>query len=122
MTTAPDTEAQDLSSDQPTGGDDGDDGLGTQAEVESLGSCKLKVKAQVAADKVTELLNKNYRDLISSLELPGFRRGRVPRSLVEKRYGEDIKKDLQEALLNDSFLEVVEQNDLKVVGLSLIHI
>ena len=116
MTTAPDTEAQDLSSDQPTGGDDGDDGLGTQAEVESLGSCKLKVKAQVAADKVTELLNKNYRDLISSLELPGFRRGRVPRSLVEKRYGEDIKKDLQEALLNDSFLEVVEQNDLKVVG------
>lgn len=112
MTTAPDTEAQDLSSDEPTEAE----GLGTQAEVESLGSCKLKVKAQVAAEKVGELLDKNYRDLISSLDMPGFRRGRVPRSLVEKRYGEDIRKDLQEALLNDSFLEIVEQNELKVVG------
>lgn len=113
MTTAPDTEAENIASEATN---EEDESLGTQSEIERLGSCKLKVKAQVPADKVTELLDKNYRDLISSLELPGFRRGRVPRDLVEKRYGGDIEKDLKEGLLNDSFLEVVQENELKIVG------
>ncbi len=112
MTTAP--SASDLESANTSNPDD--DSLGTQAEIENLGPCKLKVTAVVSKEKVGELLDKNYKDLISSLSLPGFRRGKVPRQLVEKRYGEEVEKDLKEALLNDSFSEVIEEKDLKVVG------
>jgi trigger factor len=93
-----------------------DESLGTQSELESLGPCKVRIKAEVSQEKVQELLNRNYKDLISTLQIPGFRRGKVPRRLVEKRYGAEIEKDLKEALLNDSFLEVIKDKDLKVVG------
>lgn len=119
MTTAPST--PDLEEQEPTSGPeegppDQEEALGTQSEVEVLGPCKLRIKAEVPHEKVTELLDRNYRDLISTLQIPGFRRGKVPRPLVEKRYGEEIEKDLKEALLNNSFIEVVKEKDLKVVG------
>ena len=51
MTTAPDIEAQDGTAEST------DESLGTQSEVETLGPCKLKVKAEVSLEKVTELLD-----------------------------------------------------------------
>lgn len=113
MSTAPSTSDPDAT--QLPGKAD-EDTLGTRAEIENLGPCKLKVTAVVPVEKVQELLDRNYKDLISSLSLPGFRQGRVPRALVEKRYGEEVEKDLKEALLNDSFTEVIEDKKLDIVG------
>ena len=95
---------------------DEEDGLGATSTVETVGPCKAKLNVEVPAEKVAELLDRNYQELISSLQLPGFRRGRAPRGLVEKRFGKEVEKDLKEALLSDSFLEVVQEHDLKVVG------
>ena len=63
-----------------------EESLGTQAEVKDLGPCKLKVTAEVAADKVAELLDKNYRDLINSLQIPGFRHRKGSPGGVAKRF------------------------------------
>ena len=67
--------------------------LGTQSTVENVGPCKRKIKAEVPSDKVVEELDRNYRELISSVQIPGFRRGHVPRALLEKRYGEENRQE-----------------------------
>lgn len=113
MSTAPPAPDMDTTDSLPSADEDS---LGTRAEIETLGPCKLKIQAEVPAEKVAELLDRNLRDLASSITLPGFRPGKVPKALVAKRYGKEVEKDLKEALLNDSFLEVVKERELKVVG------
>jgi trigger factor len=94
----------------------GKETLGTRSEVEVLEGCKRRLKASVPVEKVREELDKNYRQLTQSVQLPGFRKGKVPRKLLEARYGEEIEGDVKEALLSVSLAEVVEEKDLKVIG------
>ena len=115
------TEGEESEQDQDSLEEDGadpetDDSLGTVADVHDLGPCKRRVIARVGADKVDERLDKAYDELIQTVSLPGFRRGRVPRRLLEKRYGEEVDKDIKEQLLAESFAEVVEQKSLRLLG------
>jgi trigger factor len=92
------------------------EGLGTRSEIETVASCKRRLKASIPAEKVKEELDKNYRELTLNVQLPGFRRGRVPRKLLEARYGEEIEEDVKKSLVALSLSEVVEEKDLKVIG------
>ena len=96
--------------------EDDDDSLGATCTIEDAGPCKKLVKASVPAEKVKEILNHNYEELSSTVRLPGFRRGRVPRRLLEKRFGEDLEKDVKESLLAESFEELLQGQEMKVLG------
>ena len=96
--------------------DDDDDSLGATCEIEDTGPCKKLLKATVAVDKVKEILDHNYGELATTVSLPGFRRGRVPRKLLEKRFGEDLEKDVKETLLGESFEELIKDQELKILG------
>ncbi len=98
------------------GGDEDDDSLGATCEIEEAGPCKKLVKASVPADKVKEVLDHNYGELATTVSLPGFRRGRVPRRLLEKRFGEDLEKDVKESLLAESFEELAREEDFRILG------
>lgn len=91
-----------------------DESLGTQSEIEDLGGCKRRVKATVPAAKVVEELDRNYSDLAQTVQIPGFRKGRVPRRLLESRYGEEIESEVKESIVAASFSEVIEERELEV--------
>ena len=110
------TETDSASTQKDDAGGDEKESLGTSSEIEELGACKRRVKASVPADKVREELDRNYKELASTVQLPGFRRGRVPRGLLEARFGEEIDGDVKEALLSGSLAEVVEEKELNVIG------
>ena len=98
------------------GEDEDDDSLGATCEIEDAGPCKKLVKASVPADKVKEILDHNYAELATTVSLPGFRRGRVPRRLLEKRFGEDLEKDVKETLLAESFEELAREENFRILG------
>jgi trigger factor len=92
-------------------------GLETRAEIEVIDGCRRKVYATVGADKVREQFDIGFRELGSSVVIPGFRRGRVPRRILEKRFGKEIRSDVREMLLKESFEEVVKNHALRLFGL-----
>jgi trigger factor len=112
----PSMENTDQNADNPEEKGSEEERLGTQSTIESVGPCKRRIKAEVPSDKVDEELNRNYKELISTVQIPGFRRGHVPRRLIEKRYGGEIEGDVKESLLNLSLAEVVKDKELKVLG------
>jgi len=87
-----------------------------EAHVEEVGPCKRKITVQVPAKDVTGKFDENYENLRKSLELPGFRRGHVPRRLMERRFGDDVAKDVRRILLDETFEKAVGDNELEVVG------
>jgi len=86
------------------------------ARVEEVGPCKKRITVQIPADEVKTKFDEGYENLRKGLDLPGFRRGHVPRTLLERRFGEDVAKDVRRDLLQESYDKVIDENDLDVVG------
>ncbi|MBQ9165538.1 MAG: trigger factor, partial [Oscillospiraceae bacterium] len=62
-------------------------------------------------------INKVYNEVKNQIALPGFRKGKAPRKLVEKMYGTGVfYEDALEKLFPSVMEEVMKQDDLQVVG------
>lgn len=86
------------------------------SQISEIGPCKKLVKVAVPQGRVKERLEKNYHELSNTIALPGFRKGRVPRSLIEKRFGKNIIQELQQALIQESLGEAIEEGKLQPIG------
>lgn len=85
-------------------------------EIQDEGPCKKRMTAQVPADSITEEINANYKQLVDTVQIPGFRKGKVPRSLLERRYAEKIEEEVKEELMFSTFQDEVEKLELRVLG------
>ncbi|MCB1234675.1 MAG: trigger factor [Verrucomicrobiae bacterium] len=88
--------------------------------IERLPDCKAVLNAEVPAEIVKET-----RDLVVGLfsqqaKVPGYRPGKTPRAVVEKRYAKQIDEELKERLFNRVFREAGETRDLEVLGIAKI--
>jgi len=84
--------------------------------VSDAGPSRKRVSIEIPADVVSEKLRDSIDTLSTEAELPGFRRGRVPRWLVEKRFGATLRKEAKNELVASAFNKAVEDHKLKVVG------
>jgi len=78
-------------------------------------SCK-KLSIEIPAEVVSEKINDSLETLAVEAQLPGFRRGHVPRWLVEKRFGPTLRKEAKTELVASAFNKAVEDLKLKIVG------
>src|SRR5439155_6246556 len=53
--------------------------------------------------------------------LPGFRQGRAPRSVVEKKFTKEIREEVTRQVLSDACREAIEERKLRVLSLSEIE-
>ena len=93
-------------------------------QVEKLEKNMAKLKIEVSAEEVEKAIEKAYQKQKSRISVPGFRKGKVPRKMVEKMYGvgvfyEDAVNDMiptaYEAAVKESELEIVSQPKIDVV-------
>lgn len=84
--------------------------------VEDVGSCKKKITVEVPESKIKEVLDGKYKELKNDAVLPGFRKGRAPLRLLEKRFGTDIQKQAKLELLIDAAQTAIKDNNLDVLG------
>jgi trigger factor len=87
-----------------------------KAEVQEVGPCKLKIRVEIAADRVKEEIEHKYKELNDEVALPGFRKGKAPRPVLERKFGKALLDDLKFEFLNGSFDEVKQEKDLEPVG------
>ncbi len=79
-------------------------------------STKQEVEIEVPAEEVTrqtEALVQKYQKLA---RLPGFRVGHVPSSIIRKRFAEEIKSDVIEALVPKHFREAAQKRGLQPIS------
>ena len=82
-------------------------------EVADIGPCKKKVHVEVPAEEVGEKLQQRFAELQTTMELPGFRRGRAPLKLVRRRFSEQVINEVKVSLIAESYQKAVEDNSLK---------
>lgn len=84
--------------------------------VTESGPCKKKIEIEIPEQKVRECLDKKYQDLRKVAEVPGFRKGRAPLRLIEKRFGSDISNQAKLELIIEAAEAAIKDNNLDTLG------
>ena len=83
---------------------------------EKLSSNKAKLTIVVSAEKFDEAMHKAYLKTRNQVTIPGFRKGKAPRKMIENMYGEAIfYDDAIEAVFPEAYEAAVKEFDLKPV-------
>ena len=85
-------------------------------EVIDEGPCRKRLKVEVASERVSDELDSNYQQLRNTVQIPGFRKGKVPLSILKGRFGSKIEADVQEEMISSTFFDEIEKRELKVLG------
>ncbi len=87
-----------------------------KVQVEDSGPCKKKITIEIPEEAIKTALNEQFTDLRKDAVLPGFRKGRAPLRLVEKRFGSEIGLQTKLRLMADAADIAIKNNDLDVLG------
>ncbi|WDP91422.1 MAG: trigger factor [Desulfobacter sp.] len=87
-----------------------------QVKIEDQSSVKKVLSFEISKDKVAKELNKAYNELKKNADIKGFRKGKIPRKVLENRFAADVHADVAPRLIQDAFVEAVRENELNVVG------
>lgn len=76
-----------------------------------------KLTFEIQPDKIKEGLDIAFNKVKKSLNVPGFRKGRVPRQIFNKMYGEEaLYQDALDALLPEAYANAVSESKIKPVS------
>ena len=86
-------------------------------QVEKLEKNMAKLTIEVPAEEVEKALNAAYQKQKGSINVPGFRKGKVPRAMIEKMYGVGVfYEEAANILMQNSYPAAVEESGVEVVS------
>ena len=86
-----------------------------EAKVEEIGTLTRKITVTLPATDVKKKLDKQYSKLQKESKMKGFRRGKVPRSIIEKSYKPQVEAEVGEKLVQDTYFDVIEKEKIDAV-------
>ncbi len=86
-------------------------------QVEKLEKNMAKLTIEVSAEELEKALQAAYLKQRKNISVPGFRKGKVPRQMIEKMYGPEIfYDDAANALLPDAYAKAYDECELDIVS------
>src|SRR6185436_10132065 len=87
-----------------------------QVRIEDVSPVEKKMFVEIPWETVSQKLGNAYRELGKGVALKGFRKGKVPRPVLEQVYGPRINAEVATQLVRESFFRASEQHKLAAVA------
>jgi trigger factor len=87
-----------------------------QVSVEKTSELSRKMTVSVPDAVVQEKMESRFKKLAKEVKVSGFRPGKVPVSTVKKLYGERVKSEVSGDLIQSTYFEALQQQDLAPAG------
>jgi trigger factor len=87
-----------------------------KCEVEEIDACNRKLTIEIPLGDYQSQLNAYYQKLGREVKVPGFRPGKVPTSMLEKRFGPEVKQEVLTQMVSDSISQGIQDNKLRAMG------
>jgi trigger factor len=96
-----------------------------KVDIEELGACRRRLQVEEAPEVVTRAWEQAFDRVQREARLPGFRKGKVPRSMIKLHFADDVRQEVARRLIPDVYrqalaetrIEPVEEPDLQEVTL-----
>ncbi|MCP4836490.1 MAG: trigger factor [Phycisphaera sp.] len=95
---------------------DGGDGFEPEVEITETGACSRTLKITIPAAEIDNRLELQLGNLANEASIPGFRKGRVPRAILEKRFGENVRHETRGQVVSDAFQQALKSNEIDIIG------
>jgi trigger factor len=87
-----------------------------QVSIESSTGLERQLKIGVPADKIEQEVTERLEKATKTVSIKGFRKGKVPLRVVKQHYGKGVRQEVVGEVVNSSFYEAIQQEDLRPVG------
>lgn len=87
-----------------------------QTNLETLSALQRRANVSVPIATIEAEIHKRLSRLARTAKIAGFRPGKVPLKLIEKQYGPQVRSEVLNDAINDTFGELVQKENLRVAG------
>ena len=92
-------------------------------QVEKLEKNMAKLTIEVSAEELDKAMEKAYQKQKKNISVPGFRKGKAPRKMIEKMYGAGVfYEDAANTLIQENYAQAVEESGVDVVSRPTIEV
>ena len=92
-----------------------------KVQVSESGSWRRTLEVEIPGEDVEKRLEAAYRTYGKTLKIPGFRQGRVPVKMVKARFGEAIREEVVQELVQEYYREASDAEDLHPISQATIE-
>jgi len=85
-------------------------------DIDELGPVQRKVRVELPAETVAGEFSRAYKNLGQRVRVKGFRTGKIPRTVLQGIYGDEVKSEVRSHLVEESLGEVIKERGLQVVS------
>ncbi len=85
-------------------------------QVEDISPIKKKISVEVSVDRVSDEITKAYKKIAKNAKVKGFRQGKVPMTVVEQYFAEQMEQEVIGKLINESYYKALVDNDVQAIS------
>jgi trigger factor len=90
--------------------------LNQSVDVKETSACERHVTVTVPRTDIERYFAKQFDELVPKAEIPGFRVGKAPRQLVEKKFRKQLASQVKGTLLMDSLSQVSDSEEFSAIS------
>lgn len=84
--------------------------------VENLSPVKKKISFEIPSERVSQEIEKVYEEIKRTVSIKGFRKGKVPKAIIEKHYYDRIESDAIKNLINETYFKALMEKKILPVS------
>ncbi|MEW6740622.1 MAG: trigger factor [Nitrospirota bacterium] len=84
--------------------------------LEDISSTKKRLKIEVPAEAIESEIKRGLNEAQKRARIPGFRPGKAPMHLIEKKFGKEIEADVLEKIIPEYYLKAIKEADITPVS------
>lgn len=89
-----------------------------KVKIDDVSPVQKKLSVSVSEEYVQNEMEKAFQDVNKNAKIPGFRSGKVPRALIEKRFGAAIEADVLQDVIRGTISKALDEHKLDAVHVS----
>ena len=87
-----------------------------KVDIDELSPVQRKVHVELPAETVAGEFSRAYKNLGRRARVKGFRTGKIPRTVLQGIYGDEVKGEVRSHLVEESLAEIVKERGLQIVS------
>jgi len=87
-----------------------------ELNVKELSASENEIEISLNFDDVKNDIEAEVKKQTKNIQLPGFRKGKVPKNILKKRFGDSLEYEASEKIANKHFWEIAKENNLNPIG------
>jgi len=86
-----------------------------KVDIEELGACKRRLQVEETPEIVQEAWERAFSRVQRQARLPGFRKGKVPRSMIKLHFSDDVRQEVAKQLIPEVYRQALAETQLQPI-------